>query len=278
MRAPITYIASSGNRYNLISNGIRHRNANYHKWTWNVEGTKLQYGERVAGFSKDSGDYETELLFYGPEKRRRELIDSLHDDFERDIRNVTQGRIIWGDYYLGCFIRESSTEPDENPTWTSNKVGIYAPYPFWMQEVDISLPVSQDSGSGFLDYKYDYNYDYSAPVMGTKDVKSTFPFESEFRMTIYGLAVNPRITINGYSYILYTTIPAGSYVIIDSRARTITLYSGGQKTNLFNFRNKTDSIFRKIPGGNLTIVWDSSFGVDIKIFHERSEPRIEVMA
>ena len=97
-------------------------------------------------------------------------------------------------------------------------------------------------------------------------------------MVIYGQAVNPRIVINGYAYVLYTTIPAGSYVIIDSRKRTITLYTAGQKTNLFNFRNKTDSIFKRIPGGNLTIVWDATFGVDITIFHERSEPRIEVTA
>jgi hypothetical protein len=276
MRVQITYIASSGKSYNLISDGIRHRKANYHEWEWDPETTKLQYGERVAGWSKGPGAYETELQFYGSEKQRRELIDSLHDDFERDLRNNNPGRIIWGDYYLDCFIRKSSTAPDENHTWTANKIEIYAPYPFWMQEVDIQLAASQISGGGFLDYKYDYLYDYAAPVMGTKLVKSNFPFESEFIMIIYGQAVNPRIVINGYSYILYTTIPAGCYVVIDSRKRTITLYSGGNRTNLFNFRNKTDSIFKKIPGGNLTITWDSSFGADIKIFHERSEPRIEV--
>ena len=45
--------------------------------------------------------------------------------------------------------------------------------------------------------------------------------------------------------------------------------------NLFNFRNKTDSIFAKIPGGNLTIAWDASFGVDITVFQEKSEPDFE---
>ena len=277
MRVPITYIASSGKRYNLISNGILHKKANYHKWAWDVEGTKLQYGVRVAGFSKDPGEYDTELLFYGSEKARRALIDALHDDFEKDIRDLSTGRIIWGDYYIDCFVRESSTEPDENQTWTGNKIDIYAPYPFWIQEVNIQLTASREGGSGFLDYKYDYKYDYAAPVMGKRIVKRSFPFESEFKMVIYGQAVNPRIVINGYAYILYTTIPAGAYVIIDSRARTITMYTAGRKTNLFNFRNKTDSIFRKIPGGNLTITWDSSFGVDLTIYHERSEPRIEVM-
>ena len=95
-------------------------------------------------------------------------------------------------------------------------------------------------------------------------------------MVIYGLAVNPRIVINGYAYILYTTIPAGSYVIIDSKQRTIMMYgSYGQKNNVFDFRNKSDSIFEKIPAGNLDIVWDATFGVDLTIFREKSEPEFE---
>ena len=95
-------------------------------------------------------------------------------------------------------------------------------------------------------------------------------------MVIYGLAVNPRIVINGYPYVLYTTIPAGSYVIVDSKQRTIMMYGAyGQKTNIFDFRNKTDSIFEKIPAGNLTITWDASFGVNLTIFREKSEPEFE---
>ena len=50
MRVPITYIASSGHRYDLVSNGIRHKNADYHRWGYGVRGTKLQYGVRVADF------------------------------------------------------------------------------------------------------------------------------------------------------------------------------------------------------------------------------------
>lgn len=277
MRVKITYIASSGNRYNLISNGIRHKKANYHDWEWKPEATKLQYGERLAGFFKDAGAYETDLQFYGPEKKRQALIDALHDDFELDIRTLKPGRLIWGDYYLDCFIRKSTTAPDSNPTWTSNKVEIYAPYPFWIQELKISLGKSETSGSGFLDFPYDFPYDYTAPVVGSRMVKRQFPFESEFEMVIFGPAVNPRITINDQPYVLLTTIPASAYAVIKSKDKTIMLYeNGGVQTNIFDFRNKTDSVFKRIPKGNLLITWDASFGVDLTIFHERSEPRIEV--
>lgn len=276
MRVPIKYVASSGNTYNLITNGIRHREANYYNWAWEVEGTKLQYGYRVADFSREAAVYDTELIFYGSERRRRTLIQNLHDDFENDVRTRKTGRIIWGDYYLECYITESSTEPTEVGTWTINKITIYAPYPFWVQDFHIVLPASQETVSGFLDYPYDYPYDYTAPAMGTRHIQTNFPFESEFEMVIYGLAVNPRVVINDYAYALYATIPQGAYVIINSRAKTIMMYQNGTRTNMFNFRNKTASIFQRITGGNLTISWDSSFGVDLTIYHERSEPRVEV--
>lgn len=276
MRVPITYVASSGNKYNLITNGIMHREANYYRWQWDVEGTKLQYGYRVADFSRDAAEYETELIVYGSEQRRRTLIQNLHDDFENDVRTKRPGKIIWGSYYINCYIVESSTEPTEYISWTSNQIRIYAPYPFWVQDFHVSLHASQVQASSFLDYEYDYQYDYTAPTMGIRFVKTDFPFESEFEMIIYGQAVNPRVTINGYSYILNATIPAGAYVVINSRQKTIMMFQNGVQTNMFDFRNKTNSIFQKIPGGDLSISWDSEYGVDLTIFHERSEPRVEV--
>jgi len=277
MRVPIKYIASSGREYSLMSNGIRQKNANYHKWGWGVEGTKLQYGIRVADFSRDAGAYDTELYISGNPMQRQNIINALHDDFENDVRKLKTGKLIWGSYYLNCFIIDSDTQPSNNNLETVNKIVIYAPYPFWIEEVDVPMHPSEETESDYLDYTYDYQYDYTAPVIGEMVVPSSFPFESEFQMVIYGFADNPRVTINGYAYVLHTTIPQNAYVIIDSRQKTIMQYNAnGTRTNVFNFRNKTDSVFQKIPSGNLDIVWNATFGVDLRIFHERSEPRMEV--
>lgn len=278
MRVPIKYIASSGREYSLMSNGIRQKKANYHKWEWNAEGTKLQFGMRVADFSREAGMYETELYISGGELVRQAIINALHDDFETDVRNKKTGRIIWGSYHADCYIVSSDTQPAENNIETVNKISILCPYPFWIEELLISLYPQEETESNFLDYRFDYEYEYTAPTIGQEIIKSDFPFESEFEMIIYGFADNPRITINGYSYVLYTTIPSGAYVIIDSRSKTIMQYNeNGTRTNKFNFRNKSDSVFQKIPSGNLDITWDASFGVDLKVYHERSEPRAEVI-
>ena len=278
MRVPITYIASSGHTYNLITNGILHKAANYHAWVYRVQGTKLQYGTRVADFAKDPATYETELIFVGGEVQRQTLINALHDDFEADLRNRKAGRIIWGDYYIDCYIVESSTEPTDNTAQTLNKITIYAPYPYWVQDFKVELFPSSETESAFLDFPFDFPFDFTAPAIGETTVASDFPFDSEFEMVIFGPAVNPRVTINGYGYVLYASIPSGAYVVIDSRKHTIMQFNtDGTQSNIFNLRNKTDSVFKKIPGGNLNIVWDASFGVNITIHRERSEPRVEVV-
>lgn len=278
MRVPITYIASSGREYNLITNGIRHAKANYHVWAYKVQGTKLQYGTRVADFAKDPAIYETELILEGGERQRQAIVDALHDDFEADLRNRKAGRIIWGSYYIDCFVIESNTAPTDIPTRTLNKIKIYAPYPYWVQDYNIELLPSEETESEFLDFPFNFPFDFTAPTIGETTIKSDFPFASEFEMVIFGPAVNPRVTINWYSYVLYTTIPDGAYVVIDSRKKTVMQFNtDGTQSNIFNLRNKTDSIFQKIPGGSLRISWDATFGVNITIHRERSEPRAEVV-
>lgn len=275
MRQKIKYISSVGNEYELNMDGVFHKKLPYFSFKWEVEGTQLQYGTRVSGFSKKSVTYKADLLFYDSSREVRDaMVNALHDEYERDVRNMTTGRIVIGEYYIDCFITSVDTQ-DVNGA-TTDSIEIYCPYPFWVQESFITLPASGETEGGFLDFPFDFPFDFTAPTMGHRTIKSDFPFASEFKMVIYGTAVTPRITINDYQYILYTTIPQGAYAVIDSRDKSIMMYNNGQKVDLFNFRNKTLSVFQKIPAGNLDISWDSSFGVDITIYRERSEPRNEV--
>lgn len=270
---PVTYISSAGNTYQLhTKDGVLHKRLPFRAWSWKVRGTDLEQGVRVSGFTRAAAQYKSELLFFGAKEEQEELVNDLHDDFEGDLRRVQTGRIIVEDQYIDCFI--TAVDARYKDGCTTDNIQIYAPYPFWRQDQVINLSPSAEQTGGFLDFPFDFPFDFTAPTSGRRIVHSDFPFESEYKMVIYGLAVNPRIVVNGYAYVLYATIPAGAYVIIDSRARTIMMYNtNGTKTDLFNFRNKTNSIFRKIPAGNLDISWDASYGVDLTIYRERSEPK-----
>lgn len=270
---PVTYISSAGNTYQLhTKDGVVHKRLPYRSFSWTPQGTKLEQGMRVSKFTRSAEQFKSDLLFFGTKEEQEALIDDLHDDFEGDLRRNKAGRLVIGDQYLDCFIPTVNARYKDG--CTTDSIQIYAPYPFWRQEQKIILEASDVTSGEFLDFPFDFPFDFTAPTTGEKIIKSDFPFTSEFQMVIYGLAVNPRIVINGYPYVLYATVPAGAYVVIDSRQKSVMMYNAdGSRTDLFNFRNKEDSIFEKIPAGNLNISWGASYGVDITVFRERSEPK-----
>lgn len=271
----LRYVASSGNIYNLRDGSLRTgADANFHDWAWEVIAVALQYGSRVSGFTRSPQEYEATLSLFGSEESKQKQLEALHDDFELDIRNLTPGRLYWNDYYIDCFARKSTTKPGENNVAVENTVSFYCPYPFWVKEESRSFhPSAGGSEETFLDYPYDYPYDY-APGSGSTMWRTDFPFKSDFRMVIYGPAVDPRITINGHVYQLIDTLEASEYVIIDSKKGTIEkTTAGGQKVNAFDLRNKEESVFEQIPAGTLSIVWPETFGFDLTLYEERSEPR-----
>ena len=275
MSVNLQYVASSGNTYNLKTNGLRTREANFHMWEWIPNGSELQFGQRISSFSKDAAEYETTLTFDGGPLARKAMIENLHEDFELDVRNMTPGRIVWGDYYIECYITISSTTPDENLLWTDNEITIYCPYPFWIKEdTQTFMPQDAPGAQPFLDYEFDYDYDYFYGNPGIAIWQTNFPFASEFKMTVYGPVSDPRILINGYPYQFFDTLEATEYVVIDSRNNKITKHlANGSTQNIFDLRNKAESIFEPIPSGTLTFNWSGAFGFDLTLFEERSEPR-----
>ena len=276
MNVNLQYVASSGNVYNLKSDGIRSRDANYHTWGWVANGTQLQFGQRVSSFKRDPITYDTTLLFYGSQQYRKAIIEALHEDFELDVRTMRTGRIIWGDFYIDCYASSSSTEPDENLLWTDNKITFFCPYPFWIKEETKEFyPQEVPAGQTYLDYPFDYAYDYYYGNPGIATWHSDFPFTSEFKLIIYGPVSNPRILINNYPYQVNDTLGENEYLVIDSRKHTVTKYTGGQTVDIFDYRDKTKSVFEPISAGTLRFNWSGAFGFSLTLYEERSEPRCD---
>lgn len=264
----ITYIASSGNSYDLTTR-IPTREANYHNWIYGPKATTLQYGERLSYFHRDPLKYTTTLIVKGSPTQRKAIITALHDDFERDIRTKQTGRLMYGEWYCECFVIESKTTPDKNVDfWTENKVTIYIPSGFWLKDESKSFGSSEASSYPYLDYTYDYSYDYSQSAYGSGSWATDAPFDSDFKMEIYGPVVNPRVTVNGWPYVVYATIADGETLVIDSKEKTVLCGS----RNLFDNRNKVQSVFKQIPSGTLSLSW-GNFAFKLTLYEERSEPK-----
>lgn len=278
MSVLLNYVASSGNTYNLKGDGIKSKKANYHVWNWDFQTTQLQYGTRVAATMRDPAIYSTLLYFTGSYSEKKALLDAMHEDAERDLRNLTPGRIIWGDYYIECYVRMSSTEPGEGNAWAENELEFYCPYPFWIkEETMIFRPQEQAEGYSWLEYAFDYRYDFFPGQAGSARWQTKMPWSSEFKMVIYGAASNPRIAVNGYPYQVNDDLASNEYLIIDSHKNTVTKYlANGTTLNIFDKRDKTQSIFQPIPGGTLSLTWPGTFGFDLTLYEERSEPRCTI--
>ena len=272
----LRYVASSGRSYNLRSDTLRTRSsANFHKWSWNVEAVSLRYGTRVTAFTRPAAVYEATLSLFGTSKEKQTLLESLHDDFELDVRNLTPGRLIWNDYYIECFATQSTTKPDDSNMIVDNTVSFYCPYPFWIREKTKNFYAQKsEAADTFLDYPFDYPYDYSMRRSGSATWQTGCPFKSDFKMVIYGPAENPRVVINGHVYQILDVLGASEYVVIDSKQGTIEkTTASGQKVNAFDLRNKAESVFEQIPEKTLQISWPATFGFSLTLYEERSEPR-----
>lgn len=263
----ITYIASSGNTYDLTGR-LRIKEANFHTWEYEPKYTELASGDRVTAFRKGASTYSAVLVIRGNRTYRQSTLSALHDDFETDIQNMTTGRLMFGMWYVDCYIRASQTNPTDGlQHQTENEIQIYVPSGKWIKETSKTFTPAEVTQT-YLDYPYDYEYDYLAPLAGSETWATDTAHPCDFELTINGPVTTPRIVINGYPYSVGVNVPSGESLVINSREHTVMMGS----TNCFDARNKEQSVFQKIPAGSLTLEWlDCTF--TLTLMEERSEPR-----
>lgn len=198
----------------------------------------------------------------------------LFEVAEKDVFAMEHGKLYCGDYYLKCFVTKSQKSNyqahkrimDANLTITTD-------YPYWVKETKTVFSLhSATFGSG-RDYPYDYPFDYYSNLQNQPVANTSF-MPSNFKLIIYGPCVNPSVSIAGHTYKVNCTVGEGEYLTIDSTTKKIYLTgNGGTVTNKFNDRNRDSYVFEKIPSGSHVVAWDGSFGFDVIILEERSEPK-----
>lgn len=145
--------------------------------------------------------------------------------------------------------------------------------PNWAREITTSfLATSKDEG--FLDFPYDFAYDLKSGF-SVGELYNSGVISTDFRITIYGLAIKPIIYIGEHAYSVDIEVAKGEYLTIDSVEKTITLTKkNGETVNCFKFRNRDSYIFQKIPSGISTVsTGEADFSFAITLLEERSEPR-----
>ena len=190
---------------------------------------------------------------------------------------MQHGKIAIGDYYLKCFVTDSSKS-----SYLINKgllmleITVQTDFPEWIKETTTAFRHNDDeeAENGFLDFAFDFPFDFKNGL-STGFLNNTNFVASNFRIVIYGEVSNPTLFIGGHEYSVNVDVAKGEFLTIDSVNKTVILTkNNGQKVNCFNARNKDSYIFEKIPSGEVAInSTNEGISFDITLLEERSEPK-----
>ena len=275
------YVTGTGNETFILNQSyeVMIGSCNPHSSEWNYESIEKKYGIEITSFGKDPIEIPITMKYRGTEQEIYQNVDSFFEASERDVINMTPGRLYIADEYVtGFFLSHSSSQSNEF-YGVQEELNFLVPYPFWIKEETKSFAQIKESENpdGFLDYEYDYLYDYSAPDGGNVIWKVDHYAPCEFLMIIFGPVADPRIVINGHPYQVYDTLLENEYMQIDSRKNTVIKYmANGTRQNLYDLRAKMESVFEPIAPGNVVVNWPGSYGFDLTLYLERSEPRWKV--
>ena len=262
---------------------------NFCQWPYMVTGGDLFDGDydsvdendHIQEFERKITDYSLDIEINARGGAFQKAVDYLEDVAEKDIINVTPGKLYVGNSYLKCWLTGTGKDRWVNDLFSiSNSLTVTSDYPYWITEESFSFLKASQSGavSPWLDYPYDYPYEYSK-VRNVQYIQNSNYTASGFRITIYGPCINPLIRIAGHVYELQTTLYESEYAIIDSSTRyskdrkIVKVKADGSQEDIFNSRNKVSDIWQKIPAGRSIVSWNGAFGFDVVLFNERGTPR-----
>ena len=149
----------------------------------------------------------------------------------------------------------------------------------WWRLVTRSFMPSGSSGvDTYLDYPHDYPYDYEK-MSYTGGITPSVLTPSDVYLVVYGPAVNPYVIVGGNRYQVNVTVPAGGYLTVDGRKKSILLtLADGTVQNVFSSGVRGSGqgggsyIFEQIPAGTSEVTYDGSFGFDLGWYEEEGEP------
>jgi len=277
----LIYTSDNGISFPLVAEGMYLKDASFHEYEYTPEKVSYKYGDLLKLFTKDAIKYKVKLAFSGSETERQRNIEKIHDAWEHDIITQKAGKLTWNGYEIDCYFITSKVYPNDSNTRTMNDVVIYCPYPFWLRE---TLYQIQTTGEGSVIDGLDFPFDLPCDL-GFGGYRKVIPFETtvplDFRMVIYGEAIDPSIYINGHLYEANITVPANGKLTISSVEKNdrekamILTYPSGTEASVLYSRNRESYIFEPIipKNGQVIVSSGQTLTIDLYLVEKRSEPK-----
>lgn len=263
-----------GQRFAGLENGVYLNYNDLRDYSWSYE----SINSRISRFYRAVRNRKLPLVVACNSEAEALLVKNrLHEYAEKDIAARMPGKVYVGDYYTQGYITASTksnylindrychidlTLTSDNPAWYREQKHVFIPGT--NTESDIS---------GGVDYPFDYPFDYALSMVGRRITCDAIG-SSAFKLVIYGEVENPAILIGSHLYAVTGRLKAGETLLIDGVNKTITLTTAqGVQVNWFDKRVRESYVFEPIPTGQSIVSWSGTYGFDLIIVEERSEPR-----
>ena len=204
--------------------------------------------------------------------------DRVRRVMDRDVQAGTPGELVfdgeWRTRAYGVKAEPQAIYRD----YRAEKLTLVLIDGIWRRPTTVSYLAQQAAGGEWLNYPHDYPMNYMA-TPAPQTVEGNGWAESPVRLTIFGPAVNPAVTIAGNRYAYDGTVASGARVVIDGLAKTVTEISvTGDVVNRFSSarrgggKGSGEYCFQPIPPGTSSLEWSGAFGFDLTRWDEESEP------
>lgn len=285
----LKYVSSNGIEFDMHSfSQTKLLKADFHDVSWSPEVTSKQYGTIVNRFTKNPQQFDCTFRFKGDPSQRKAQIDSFIFETENDIAKLTPGRIYWNEQYIDVYFNSHDCYPiDSGMNWTELKGSYYAPFPFWIEEKYYEIDPGDPDPSGlpedvkgyplYRDISYAYTYSYPYGV-DTGEYYVDSPIGADFRVEVFGAISYFKMRAGGNNYQINHALLYGEKLIIDSRdtlsldKKCYIIRQNGDEKNVFDYRDPTSPIFKRLPGGDIVIATNQPYRMNITLFCERSAP------
>ena len=202
-----------------------------------------------------------------------DIKNGFHAIAEPDIIAKEEGKLFVGEQYVSCYL--VGIDVDEyniRSHLAIVDVTVLITKPFWCTETtsvfNIDTSLATDTTAKKFPYRFPYRY---ATGYANMKLNNTHYTECPMIISIYGPVQNPSIQIAGNTYNVSVQVATGSRLVIDQTRHTIEIVNSiGQRTSVFNQRNKQYDVFLPLPAGDNNVQHSGEFKFAITIVQQRS--------
>lgn len=243
-------------------------------WQYNSV-TDSSYRNTITGFYQEIAEKSVTLSVFADSREEYvNIMENLHTVTEWDVLNVSPGKLHINGYYLRCYVAAREyAEYEEDFYAVENTIKFLSENPMWIREKKYYFGMEDATSTDNKRYPHKYRYRYANGLKDTY-VENDYIKACHFELMIMGKVLNPEVIIGERPYTVYTYLEDGERLIINSETKTVTkIMRTGTEVNLFDSRDKKNSVFHLIVPGRNTVRWSGKFEFYLTIWEERSEPK-----